>query len=72
MPKDIEAPPPSAPQPAPPPILLEEFCRRASAEHGSTELLAAFHFDETRQGRLVGTTAEFNARLAQYRARPVE
>lgn len=60
------------PPAADPVILLDEFCRRLSAQSRLTELIAAFHCDETQSGHLAATTTEFNQRLAAFRQRPVE
>lgn len=53
------------------PVSLDEACQDLSLHVRKPTLLAAFHSDEERAGRLTDTVTAYRARLEAFRKRPV-
>ena len=65
---------PSPPPPPPAPVIqvtLGEFCASVSGADRRVEMIAGFHSDEVRNGRLKDTAEAFTTRYATFQTRPV-
>jgi hypothetical protein len=51
-------------------LTVDEFCMRLSATDGRVEMIAGFHADELRQGRVKGPETAFAARFSAFCVRP--
>jgi len=51
-------------------LTVEEYCARESARGAAVELLGGFHSDETVNGRVKDSEANFAARFAAFAVRP--
>jgi hypothetical protein len=52
-------------------MTLQEFCTRLSITDRRVEMIGGFHSDETRNGRVKDTEANFNARYMAFVNKPV-
>ena len=57
--------------PAPADVTLDEFCVRLSSSDRRVELLAAFHFVETRSGHFKDAESAYQSRFEAFVNKPV-
>lgn len=57
---------------APANVTLQEFCSSLSVHDKRVELIAGFHSDEKREGRLFDTGAAYQKRFETFADRPVK